>query len=78
MIFEKHKTNGNGKKILSLTLSIIATAILMHWTWNKIGVELLELPESQFSHALALLLSILSVTWLIRKLTNTSLKRIDQ
>ena len=52
---ERHqrRTYGAVKTIIVANAIFMAGSILLLWSWNTLAVDLFELPEARFKHAVA-------------------------
>jgi len=62
----KHFQHVNGKKIVMGAIFTILIIVGINWSWNTVAVELFELPEAQFKHALAFVIGLSCACTILR------------
>ena len=51
---EKNHRKGTLKAITTATAMFLTWSVILLWSWNTLAVDLFQLPEAQFKHAIAL------------------------
>lgn len=65
---ENHQNHTRGKaKSIIIGIAVLLTAsTLLLWSWNTLAVDLFQLPEAQFKHAVAALGALMAVAFVFR------------